>query len=217
VAVLVVDALEVVGVDHEDAEGVLIAAHALELVVHEIHDVPVVEQVGEAVADGEVPHALEEPAVLHDDVRLVRDLGQEGARLRRHLADRASGEHEHPGEPVVRLDGEGGEGVQRRLLRAVPAARRSEEAGAHAAPRALPPRAATIASSIRALASSTTGGAARRFRSSSMSTSSCSTKAMAPTVNSTTRATSAITDVNDSSNCTRLRATRPISERMVAS
>ena len=50
-----------------------------------------------------------------------------------------------------------------------------------------------------------------------MSTSSCSTNAIAPTVNSTTRATSAITDVNDSSNCTRLRATRPISDRMVAS
>ena len=81
------------------------------------------------------------------------------------------------------------------------------------------PLAAAIASSRRALASSTTArggravqrGARRRGRPRS-------TKAMAPIVKSTTRATSAH-DRGEASrrSCTRLRATRPISERIVAS
>ena len=99
----------------------------------QVHDVPVVEQVGQAVADGQVPHPLEQPAVLHDDVRLVRDLAQERSRLRRHLAGGASGHHEHPGEPAIRLDGKRGEPVQGRLLHAEPAARGREEAGTDAA------------------------------------------------------------------------------------
>ena len=69
----------------------------------------------------------------------------------------------------------------------------------------------------RSLASSRTGGVAARLRVSTISSSPPSMKAIPPIVKSISWATRAMTEATDSSKRTILRATRPISERTVAS
>jgi hypothetical protein len=130
VPVLVVDAFEMVDVDHEHGKPLLIASHALELIGDQGHRVLVVVQLGETVADREVLDPIEEPAVLHDDLRLVRHLGQKGIGLRAGAPHRLAAQGEKAAQAVGRRDRERAKSAERRLRsdRGVDR-RRTEKAG----------------------------------------------------------------------------------------
>ena len=161
---------------------------------------------------------LDEPAVLHHDVRLVGHLG----RGRRGSRRRSSRRRARP----PREDRRGGRSWRW-------GRRRSREAPLSGTPPEPPPEernrrvstrgnGRTPCSARHRLEQPGLGLLHHRGRGGAVQVrSTCklssSTKAMAPTVKSTTRATSSMTEVKVSSNCTRLRATRPISERIVAS
>ena len=82
----VVDALEVVDVEHDQAELVAVAAGALDLGGHDLLEAAVVEEAGQLVGDRLALHGLVQVDVLDRDARLV---GQVGEQLALAVRERA--------------------------------------------------------------------------------------------------------------------------------
>ena len=104
VAVGVVDALEVVDVEHDQPELLLEPAHALDLRGHDLLEAAVVEEAGELVRDRLALDRLVQADVLDRDRRLAREIGEE---LLLALGEGAAGprDRDHADHAVVRVGG----------------------------------------------------------------------------------------------------------------
>ena len=131
--------------------------------------------------DGQVLHPLEQPAVLHDDVGLVRPAGQEGAARPRRAAPRARPPSaSRPARRSVGLDREGGEPARARSPRRrwLPPAR-GEQPHLHAAEGGRVGARATVRSTRGLQPPRAPPGPRAAARMSTMSSSSPSMKAIA--------------------------------------
>ncbi len=114
-AVLVVDALEAVEVEHRDAQGLSPALCALELAGEGLLKLGVVEQAGERIVAGQALEPLHHPGVGECDRRLG-GIDLEQCDLLVEEAVGAAGQGDERAEPATAKDERGRrEGTERRL------------------------------------------------------------------------------------------------------